>query len=314
MSEPEKVGAVLQKSLVKIDPALRRKLLQQEILNRWNEIFKSLADKIFPVEIQGETLFVTSNDGAVLDMLKYSKADFIKLINEKISPDFQIISEIKSCRTFGTITQSVTKTKTETIEKQIELTPEEIAGCEKKVATVTNEVQRKILLETLLSHTKSQKRKLQNGWHKCKLCNLLCPPNESICSICEVKERGKLISEVRKIFIEKPETPFREIQQKIIEQFPYLKKECTLEKIESARMDLILQRAAKISYGDTTSDAVIFLVCLIRQLPREKLTDGIIKRTLKEFKFNFADLPPFNEYNFSKLEKRSIKKIPLQKK
>ena len=79
-------------------------------------------------------------------------------------------------------------------------------------------------------------------------------------------------------------------------------------------MDLILQRAAKISYGDTTSDAVIFLVCLIRQLPREKLTDGIIKRTLKEFKFNFADLPPFNEYNFSKLEKRSIKKIPLQKK
>ena len=112
-----------------------------------------------------------------------------------------------------------------------------------------------------------------------------------------------MIQEIRKIFIAAPETRFREIQQKIIRQFQYFHEECTLEKIESARMDLILQQASKVSYGDTTSDAAKFLVQLIRQLPREKLTDAIINRTLKEFKFNLANLPPFPKYEFSKFEK-----------
>ena len=313
MSEPEIIGAVVQKSLEEISPELRKKLLQKEIFNRWEEIFKTLADKIFPVQIQGETLIVTSTDGAVLDALKFGAENFVKLINEKISPGMPIISDIKFGRSFDTPQIKKLPAKTETDEIKIELTPEEIAECEKKVAAVEDETQRKILLETALSYEKSQKRKLQLGWHKCKCCNVLCPPKEILCNVCTVKERERMIKEIRKIFIAAPETPFREIQQKIIRQFPHLYKECTLEKIESARMDLILQRASKISYGDTTSDEVIFLVRLIRQLPQEKLTDAIINRTLQEFKFNLADLPKFEKHTFTKLEKFSAKKIPLQK-
>ena len=313
MSEPEIIGAVVQKSLEEISPELRKKLLQKEIFNRWEEIFKTLADKIFPVQIQGETLIVTSNDGAVLDALKFGAENFVKLINEKISPGMPIISDIKFGRSFDTPQIKKLPAKTETEEIKIELTPEEIAECEKKVAAVEDETKRNFLLESFLSYEKSQKRKIQLGWHKCKCCNVLCPPKEILCNVCTVKERERMIKEIRKIFIAAPETPFREIQQKIIRQFPHLYKECTLEKIESARMDLILQRASKISYGDTTSDAVIFLVRLIRQLPQEKLTDAIINRTLKEFKFNLADLPKFEKHTFTKLEKVSAKKIPLQK-
>ena len=97
-------------------------------------------------------------------------------------------------------------------------------------------------------------------------------------------------------------------------EFPHLARECTLDTIESARMDLIAQTAARVSYGDTTSDAAKFLVMLVRQLPREKLTPAIISRTLKEFHFNLADLPPFDEYKFKKMPRRSsrkIKKCPL---
>ena len=306
MGELEKIGAVLQKSLEETNPELRKKILQKEIFKRWHEIFKSLANKISPVKIQGETLIVTSTDGAVMDNLKFGAANFVKLINDTISPGLPIISEIKFGKSFDA-PPVFNEVPAPIPEIEIELTPEEIADCEKSVAAVADENLKKTLLETLLSQTKSQKRKLKSGWHKCKLCNVLCPPNEILCNICAVNERGRMIQEIRKIFISAPETHFREIQQKITRQFPYLN--CTLETIESARMDLILQKAAKISYGDETSDAVKFLVQLIRQLPREKLTDAIINRTLKEFKFNLADLPPLPKYEFSKPQKRSIKKI-----
>lgn len=314
MSEIERVGVVLQKTLEEINPELRKRLLQNEIFKRWHEIFGTIAKRFSPVKIQGDTLIVASNDSAVKDVMKFGAASFVDMINDKISPGIPIISKIKFDGRFKMLpVVEIPPAKNQSEEIEIELTPKEIFDCEKKVATVADENLHQTLLETFLSYEKSQKRKLQCGWHKCKFCNVLCPPKEILCNVCIVKEREQMTSEIRKIFIAAPETPFREIQQKIIRQFPHLYKECTLEKIESARMDLILQHAAKVSYGDTTSDAVIFLVRLIRQLPREKITEKIINRTLKEFKFNLADLPKFENHKFTKLEKFSAKKIPLQK-
>ena len=247
----------------------------------------------------------------ILEIPDFASLSSVSKLLDNLS-GFSIISEIKLGKSFDKPPRLIKKIQAPKKIDEIKLTPAEISTGEKKVAAVPED-RKKFLLETILSYQKAEKRKIQGGWHKCKCCNLLCPPNEILCNICLVKEREKLKGAIRKIFIDAPETPFREIQQQIIQEFPHLQKECTLEKIESARMDLILQRAQKISYGDTNSDAAIFLVRLIRQLPAEKLTDEIIKRTLKEFKFNLADLPPLPKYEFSKLEKRAIKKVPLQK-
>ncbi|MBQ7705823.1 MAG: hypothetical protein IJT73_10450 [Selenomonadaceae bacterium] len=48
MSEPEILGTVFQKSLLKLNPELRDKILCQEIFNCWYEIFQTFADKFFP--------------------------------------------------------------------------------------------------------------------------------------------------------------------------------------------------------------------------------------------------------------------------
>lgn len=307
MSKPEIIGAVIQKNL-SLNPEMRKKLLQQEIFNRWSEIFPNFSNKVFPVKIQGETLIVDSNDNAAKDTLKFGAPNLVSFINEKISPGLPIISEIKFGRSFKNSPPLPKKLPTEKIP-EIELTPEEIAACEKKVANITEENQRQFLLETFLSYAKSEKRKLQSGWHKCKLCNVLCPPKEILCNICIVKERERMRKEICKIFCDTPETSFKEIQQKIIQSFPHLQAECTFELIESVRMDLILQQARTISYGDTTSDAAKSLVRLIHQLPPEKLTPQIIIYTLEAFKFNLANQPPFEKFNFSKLKNRTLKKV-----
>ncbi len=304
MSQPTPIKDILASSLPDIDKTLRQKMFQQEILRHWDEIFGKLADKIMPVRFDGDMLFINSNDNSLKDMLKYSLPNLVGKINGLIGS--QVIAQIKFSGKIGTevILPKKNPASIENVNAQeISLTAEEIAELETKVADIENPTMRQQRLEDLEVFALAQKKKMRRGWHKCALCNVLCRPEEIICGVCVVKERDRMQREIRRIFYDAPETPFRAVQEKICESVPYLKSECTLEKIESARMDLILQTAARVSYGDMTSERAKFLVSLARQLPAEKLTPAIISRTLHEFRFNLADLPKLDAQEFNKLPK-----------
>ena len=311
MSEPEIIGDIIPKSLGKFDATLRKKIFQQELISRWKDIFGAIAAELEFVQLDKGVLVISSQNSAVRDFVKYDAKKLVDKINAQLKQGADFITKIEFGRNFNS-TPEIPKKPAVTEEvppAKIELTAVEIADCEKKAAVLSDEEQRQIVLETLLSHAKAEKSKLARGWHKCKFCDLLCPPSETVCDICKVKERERLHKKIRRIFRDAPWTPFSEVKEKISAEFEHLAQECTLDAIESARMDLIAQTAARVSYGDTTSDAVKFLVMLIRQLPREKLTSQIINRTLREFHFNLADRPPFDEYDFRKMPSRSSRKI-----
>lgn len=311
MSEPEIIGSIIPKSLGEIDDTLRKKILRQELLKNWENIFGAVASELEPVKLDGGVLVIASQNSAVRDFVKYGAQKFVDRINAQMKQGADFVTRIEFGRSLNSppvvIEKAPAPAKNPPVE--VELTAEEIAACEKKAAAISDEEQRQIVLETLLSYAKAEKSRLARGWHKCKFCELLCPPSETVCDICKVKERTKLNKKIRRIFYDAPWTPFSEVQEKISAEFPHLQAECTLDAIESARMDLIAQTAARVSFGDTTSDAAKFLVMLIRQLPREKLTPQIISRTLKEFHFNLADRPLFDEYEFRKMPRRSARKI-----
>ncbi len=301
MSQPTSIKDILKSNLPDIDKTLRQKMFQQEILRRWDEIFDRFADKIMPVRFEGDTLFINSNDNSLKDMLKYSAKNFVDKINALIGS--QVIAQVKFSGKIGAALEKAEKKPAPiefTNDKNL-LTAEEIAELEKQVADIGNPQFRQKRLAHLIGFANAQKSKLKRGWHKCALCDVLCKPEEIICGVCLIKERERMQMEIRRIFFDAPETPFRAVQEKVWRSVPHLKAECTLEKIEAARMDLILQTAASVSYGDTTSDKARFLVRLARQLPEEELTPAIITRTLHEFRFNLADLPKMEERGFSKL-------------
>ncbi len=304
MSEPEIIGEIIPKTLAMLDDSLNKKILHYEIFKHWREIVGPFADRIFPSQIDGDTLVIFSNDSSAKDYFKYAAQNFIDRINEKIGNGDKIITALKFGRSYNPPPAgSKPKKKPAPVAlAEVELTDAEYDACEEKVAAIENPDSRQIILQTLISHAKSEKSKLQRGWHKCALCNLLCEPQKKICSSCTIKERERMQREIRLIFKRKPETPFRTIQKKITAEFPYLPGECTLSTIDAARMSLILQTAALVSYGDTTSERARFLVRLICQLPDEKLTPAIIERALRQFQFNLADQPKF--------EDRKIKKMP----
>ena len=310
MSEPEIIGDIIPKSLSEVDATLRKKILQQELLSRWKDIFGAVSAELELVKLDNGVLVIASQNSAARDFVKYGANGFIEKINAHMKQGDDFVTKIEFGRGFNPppeITDNLPAPEKNL--PTVELAAEEIADCEKKAAAISDEDQRQIVLETLLSHAKSEKSKLARDWHKCKFCELLCPPEETVCDICKVRERERLHKKIRRIFYDAPWTPFSEVQEKILEEFPHLQAECTLDTIDAARMDLILQAAARVSFGDTTSDDAKFLVMLVRQLPREKLTTTIINRTLKEFHFNLVDRPPFDEYEFRKMPRRSSRKI-----
>lgn len=299
MPEPEHIKKIMPRAY----PLLQQKILQNDIFTHWEEMFPKIAKKVSPVKVKDETLFVYTEDNSFKNMFKFNEWYFVSTINEKFAPvGIKLISKIKFSKylkdPITPVAPKKRKPKIEIDNFQTELTPEEIAECKKKSSFFTEEKQRETLFELLLAYTGSQKIKLGKGWHKCKLCNLLCRPKEIFCDICTIREREKMKKAIRQMFLDAPETPFFKIQQTIGKQFPDFIKECTFETINFARMELISQKAAKVPYNDQTSADAKFLVRLIRQLPERKLTPQIIEKTLRDFRFNLANLPEY----FKKLD------------
>ena len=295
MSSPSPFSDTIPLALAHFDPAPRSRLLQPLLIRRWADIFGALSHDISFVSLHAGALVVFSHNSAAADFAKFAAPVFISKINSLFGAAFVTsieFSKVPAPRPAAPAADAAPR-------YAHTATPTAAPAATPKASPAAS-----------TAATPNPAAEL----HRCFFCNALISSPSSLCDFCTLVERDRLRSTIRRIFHDVPWTPFRAVQEKIVAEFPHLARECTLDTIESARMDLIAQTAARVSYGDTTSDAAKFLVMLVRQLPREKLTPAIISRTLKEFHFNLADLPPFDEYKFKKMPRRSsrkIKKCPL---
>lgn len=310
MNDFEIIGDVVQENLAQLDDESQRKLNCRMIFQHWQEIVGDDAEEIFPVEIIGTTLTLYSDNSALKDKFKYRASTLIKKINAHFNK--KIVTKIGFNYSAFKLQRLTTGENSKPAENFIEdveisLTAEELAECEKKSAVIADDERRRMLFDCLVAKKKSDKLKKFSAWHKCAVCENLCPPNENLCGVCKIYERNKMFKAIRKIFYAAPYTKFFDVQKKIYETMPHMKAQCTLNFIESARMSLIQQTVRRISFDDKTSPLAKFLVMLVRQLPEESLTEKIIDKTLHEFRFDFVDRPPFNPQNFKKFSSKLSK-------
>lgn len=309
MNDFEIIGDVVQENLAQLDDEVQHKLNCRMIFHHWKEFVGDDAEEIFPVEIIGTTLILYSDNSTLKDKFKYRASTLIKKINAHFNK--KIVTKIGfnySAFKLQRLTNENSKTAENFVPSvEISLTDDELAECEKKSAVIADDERRRMLFDCLVAKKKSDKLKNFSSWHKCAVCENLCPPNENLCGVCKIYERNKMFKAIRKIFYDAPYTKFFDVQKKICDTMPHMKAQCTLNFIESARMSLIQQTVRRISFDDKTSPLAKFLVMLVRQLPEESLTEKIIDKTLHEFRFDFVDKPPFNPQNFKKLSSKLSK-------
>ena len=307
MSKFEIINDVIPKTLSLIDEDFKYNVDCHKIFLRWREIVGDDADKIFPVKIDGKTLTVYSLSSSLKDKFKYRIPQILNKINSTCGDN--LIDKIIFGKTFSANNKKISPAKIVADEiVEVNLTEEEILECEKKSSVIQNPERRKMLFDCLIAKKKSDKIKKFARWHKCDLCENLCPPQENLCDVCKIYERRKMLQEIRKIFHETPQTKFIDVQKKISELMPHISSECTLNFIESARMSLIQQTVRRLSFNDRESSLAKFFVMLVRQLPEESLTEKIIEKTFHEFRFAFSDRPPLKPQNFKKFSTQQFQK------
>ena len=292
MSEIEPVSAAIQKIFNKFNEDYQKKILRNSIFIHWNEIANIYAKDIVPLKIVDDTLILYSENSSAKNNLKYIAKDIIDSVNEKIGGGKKIFNKIDFAKTFEKPTTPIKITeqkKSVQIDiSKIELSAEEISDCEKNAAEIKNSEIKKIAFESFVNKKKVDKWKIQNGWHECKICKMLCEPEKNICEICKIVERNKMRREIRKIFCTQPEIKFTDVLQKIKKNYPDIAEEISLQTVESERSALIGELAAQIPSGDTKSDAAKLLIRIYRGVSGKELNDAVINRTIKRLKFNLV--------------------------
>ena len=284
--------------------------LCKEIADHWDEIVdESIAAQIRPVKLEHGVLFVDGASSALKDQLKFFAEEIIDELNEIFGQEPPPVKEIRIARSFQVPDKPPPPEPSQPPEEivtleQITLTDAEQKACVEQAAVIENEELRETVLVTLLTQARSKKFRLATGWHKCRNCDALCPPDEIFCEVCRVKERAAMIDELYRIFYDAPWTKTADAQKLLLKKMPHMRRECQPDVVESARTSLIQKIASQVRFGDEDSPTVLKAVMLAKQLPPEKLTPKIIQRALIDLQFNLADQPKFRRYNALKSQQK----------
>lgn len=293
----------LHKQIRSFGAATYKKFLYSEIIYNWDKIIdESISEQVRPVTIEHGVLFVDVQNSAFKDQMKFFAEEIIDAINENFRQKEPLVKDIKIAKGFQIANKppkqkkiSEPAKKSEVDLKQITLTEEEVKRCEEQSKKISDDKLRRSTLEMLLTQTRLKKSRLANDWHKCAKCSSLCPPQETFCEVCKVKNHKAMIDELFKIFYDEPCLKTWEAQRILLERMPHMREECLPDAVESARVSLIQRLASHIRYGDEESSDVLKLVMLEKRLPPDKLTPAIIRRALIDLQFNLADLPKFSK-------------------
>ena len=308
MSNVETAANIIHRNIAAIGEEFQKKLQRQAVFTYWREIIGEVYFRqVTPIKIANGVLTLYSSNSVIKDQLKYLAYDIIEAIKKKVGEG--AVEKIAFGKSFEqpdeTIKNIVYAPKKNYFPpnpyelkgelKDITLTEKEFEECKKFSAKVKNPDNYDMALRAYVGVKKLRKLRLKNRWHKCKKCDALCPPSENLCKTCHVVESNKMRAEIRRCFFDIPWKKYSEVQKEVMEKFPYIKNECDLRTIDSERVSLIQQTASRINFGDMTSLDAKFLVMLKKQVSYEQLTEGLIKKTLYELRFDLASQPPLQK-------------------
>ena len=301
----------LHEKMRSLGAANYKKFLCNELIQTWDKLIDAdIAEKVRPVTIERDVLFVDVKNSAFKDQLKFFAEEIVDAINDAFKQEPPLVKEVKIAKGFQIaemppekISESAQVEKPQVTLEQIILTDEEIQRCQARAEKFSDDSLRETVLQTLMSQVRIQKFRLANGWHKCRNCDKLCPPQEIFCEVCRIKERNLMIEELFRIFYDEPWLKALDAQKILLDRMPHMRDECQPDVIESARTSLIQKIAGGIRFGDEESPDVLKLVMLEKRLPPDKITPAIIRRTLMDLQFNLAEQPKVQRYLLKILRK-----------
>ena len=266
--------------------------LRHALFFNWRSLVgDTVADHVRPAKLEYKTLFVAIDSAPWKMEFQFKKSAVIKAIND--DAECKLIDEILIGRAFKALTPPSHDpdplTPDEIIARDlpnVSLTDEELDEILSNSPAIENERLRTIMLDTSKARARLRKCRLKHGWKRCATCERLVPPGEVFCDDCLLKELERFRQTVAEVIREVPWLTYAQLHREMENRMPHMIKQLYPETVSSIRATAVQQLARSIDLRDKRQ--LKRLVMIYRQLPPDALNDDVIKRTMRQLRF---DLP-----------------------
>ncbi len=265
----------------------------QLFMYHWDEIVgNSIASHVSPVRMDFHTLLLTADAPVWANELRYMERDLIDKINAFVCEE--LVKEIRFCSPKDKAVMRRRESE-EPDPEPIEPKPEELERTSSYVSGIENEALRSAATRALAQDFARRRSLLEEGWKICVSCDRLVPEGETYCSFCGQKKKEAKRNEVRQLLIEQPWLHGYEVSKML---------GCSSKFVLRERISLLKMFLSRVCQGDETSDDAKRLVMLFAAVKPEKLTESLMKKSLKRLRFDVL-----SEYGKKVEEKGSGRKL-----
>lgn len=274
----EKMVDILPMTIKKL--GIEKKYNAQSVILHWQKIVgDDIAIHAYPIVVQSGILVVGVNNSVWCHHLSMMKENIIKKINSFIGD--KLIFDIRFQAGYLSKYQNQEKNSAELLQRhkyqlnKIKLDKDDIEFIETTANHVNDKYLRQKILRLMRKDYALKKMNQQNSWHQCATCTILCPPDQTHCSVCKLNKKHKVIQRIINTLKEIPWIRHHELNDHIV---------CTDEEFHQAKYTLVASIGRDIQDGNIDKLKIMSFIMLTTGAKIEAINDAIINKTIDRFR------------------------------
>ena len=259
---------------------LQKKYNAQSVIVHWKKIVgDDISAHAYPVIVQSGILVIGVNNSVWchhLSMMKESIMDKINsFIGEKIILDIRFkVGSLKDFYNQETIKDDAEPTQKYKLSK-VKLDDSDIKNIQEIALNVHDKYLRQKILRVMRKDCALKKIQKLSNWHQCASCTVLCPPDQTHCSVCKLTKKQNVITSIIGTLKEIPWIHHHELNEHI---------PCTDEEFHQAKYTLVSSIGRAIQDGDNDKFNIMIFIMLTTGAKIEAINEAAINKTLDKFR------------------------------
>lgn len=279
-SDFENLSAILPKMFKSM--GLKKQYKHHLLYFYWQRIVgNDIAKNVRPVRISFQKLFLKAANPSWANQIMLMKLELMKKVNSYLGEN--IIHDICFCKAepVKDIEEREKEEEKNFLFKNIfkeKPQKEEISAAENKCREIKDEEIRGKLRFLYVRYLQKEKVLLNSyGWHKCKGCSYICPPEDEYCTACALKNKKEISAKIREFLSEMPWARYSDVYKYI---------SCTAEMVNKERASILQQILGRLKPEDNQSLDARIAAMLYLSLPPEQLTEEKTKQALHRLRYD----------------------------
>ncbi len=269
----------------------RREYQSHLLFHHWQEIAgENVARHVRPARLDFSVLYLAADAPAWANELRYMERTLIDKINAFVCRE--LVKEIRFTADKGK-ERTAPPVPPELPEKRMPLPETEERKQAKAACEAIGDAEIRQAASEALAQNLARRRGLEGEYHACAVCGALCPRENRLCPVCERKEQQEFHLRVRRLLENQPWLKYHQI---------YEKTGASADIVWEERTRLMQVIAGSMEAGDTQAPGIARFVMLAAGVRPEELTDTLVQKILKRYRFNFK--PP---------SRKTGKKVPYRR-